>query len=96
MDGQEDTSVYTGPALDLSRKWSGSACSPAGTGCGTAGNPGHATSTYARVAVNNDDLYFFVHIRDDYQSYAVTPGSASSTGSPTRWSSSSIRAASRR
>jgi hypothetical protein len=25
------------------------------------------------VAVNNDNLYFFVHIRDDFQSYAVTP-----------------------
>ena len=23
--------------------------------------------------MNNDNLYFFVHIRDDYQSYAVTP-----------------------
>jgi LmbE family N-acetylglucosaminyl deacetylase len=75
MDGQEDASVYTGPALDLSRKWSGSACSPAGVDCGTAtgANPGDPTSSYARVAVNNDDLYFFVHVRDDFQSYAVTP-----------------------
>jgi len=73
MDGQEDASVYTGPALDLSRKWSGGACSPAGVDCGTAGIPGGATSTYARVAVNNDNLYFFVHIRDDFQGYAVTP-----------------------
>ncbi|MFL6035163.1 MAG: PIG-L family deacetylase [Gaiellaceae bacterium] len=73
MDGQEDASVYTGPALDLSRKWSGSACAPAGVDCGTAGTPGDATSSYGRVAVNNDNLYFFVHIRDDFQSYAVTP-----------------------
>jgi hypothetical protein len=73
MDGQQDASVYTGPALDLSRKWSGSACTPAGVDCGTAGNPGDATSTYARVAVNNDNLYFFVHVRDEFQSYAVTP-----------------------
>lgn len=73
MDGQEDASVYTGRPLDLSRKWSGSACDPAGVDCGTAGNPGDPTSSYAKVAVNNDNLYFFVHIRDDYQSYAVTP-----------------------
>ena len=47
MDGQEDAGVYTGPALDLSRKWSGGACSPAGTDCGTAGAVGDATSSYA-------------------------------------------------
>src|SRR5262249_20985048 len=73
MDGQPDATVYTGPALDLSRKWSGGACSPAGVDCGTAGNPGDATSSYGKVAINGDNLYFFVHIRDDYQSYAVTP-----------------------
>jgi len=73
MDGLEDSAVYTGPALDLSRKWSGGACSPAGVDCGTAGAPGDATSTYARVAVNNDNLYFFIHVRDEFQSYAVTP-----------------------
>ena len=42
IDGQEDAGGYTGPALDLSRKWSGGACSPAGTDCGTAGHPGDA------------------------------------------------------
>lgn len=73
LDGQEDASVYTGPALDLSRKWSGSACSPAGIDCGTSGNPGDSTSTYARLAENGDNLYAFVHVRDDFQSYAVTP-----------------------
>ena len=74
MDGQEDASVYTGPALDLSRKWSGGACSPAGVGLR------HRRRTRATrrrptdaVVVNGDNLYFFVHIRDDFQSYAVTP-----------------------
>ena len=28
MDGNEDAGVYTGPPLDLSRKWSGGACNP--------------------------------------------------------------------
>jgi hypothetical protein len=73
MDGQPDASVYTGPALDLSRKWSGGACNPPGVDCGTSGTPGDATSSYAKVAENGDNLYFFVHIRDDFQSYAVTP-----------------------
>src|SRR5262249_15124338 len=73
MDGQEDPTVYTGPALDLSRKWSGSACDPVGVDCGTSGAPGDQTSSYGKVAVNGDNLYFFVHIRDDFQSYAVTP-----------------------
>src|SRR5262249_47772422 len=75
MDGQEDATVYTGPALDLSRKWTGAAtaCSPPGVDCGTSGNPGEQTSTYAKVAVNGDNLYFFIHVRDDFQSYAVTP-----------------------
>src|SRR5262249_50299389 len=54
MDGNEDPTVYTGPALDLSRKWSGGACNPPGVDCGTSGSAGDATSTYARVAVNGD------------------------------------------
>ena len=63
-----------GPALDLSRKWSGGACSPAGVDCGTAGAV-RATRPRptARSPINGDNLYFFVHIRDEFQSYAVTP-----------------------
>jgi LmbE family N-acetylglucosaminyl deacetylase len=34
------------------------------------GTPG---TTYAKVTRSGEDLYFFIHIRDDYQSYAVTP-----------------------
>ena len=37
------------------------------------GAPATRRRRYARVAVNSDNLYFFVHIRDDFQSYAVTP-----------------------
>ena len=75
MDGQADATVYTGPALDLSRKWTGAAttCNPLGVDCGTSGAPGDLTSSYGKVAINGDNLYFFVHIRDDFQSYAVTP-----------------------
>ena len=74
MDGQEDAAVYTGPALDLGRKWSGGACTPGRHGLRhRRAHPGDATSTYARVAVNGDNLYFFIHVRDDFQSYAVTP-----------------------
>ena len=73
LDGQESPGEYPGPALDISRLWQGSPCSPAGVDCGTSGAVGDPTSTYAKVAWNNDNLYFFIHVRDDYQSYAVTP-----------------------
>ncbi|HEX5926568.1 MAG TPA: Ig-like domain repeat protein [Baekduia sp.] len=56
---------YTGPQLDLSRVWEGAACAPMGTDCGTG--------SYAKVTHRNDALYFFVHVVDDFQSYAVTP-----------------------
>ena len=74
MDGQEDASAYTGPALDLSRKWSGGGVRPGRLGLrhGRAPRRRRRRPT-RRVAVNNDNLYFFVHIRDDFQSYAVTP-----------------------
>ncbi len=35
--------------------------------------PGDPNSTYAKVVVANDNLYFFIHVKDDFQSYAVTP-----------------------
>ena len=47
---------------------------PLGVDCGTTGTVGDpATSTYAKVTWHDDDLYFFVHVRDEFQSYAVTP-----------------------
>ncbi|MES1193638.1 MAG: PIG-L family deacetylase, partial [Solirubrobacterales bacterium] len=56
---------YTGPQLDLSRVWEGAACAPMGTDCGTG--------SYAKVTQRDDALYFFVHVVDDFQSYAVKP-----------------------
>ena len=47
---------------------------PLGVDCGTAGTVGDpATSTYAKVTRHGDDLYVFVHVRDEFQSYAVKP-----------------------
>jgi hypothetical protein len=73
VDGQADAGEYPGPALDISRNWQGSACSPAGVDCGTSGAAGDPTSTYAKAAWSDDALFFYIHVRDDYQSYAVTP-----------------------
>jgi hypothetical protein len=72
VDGNEG-SDYTGEALDVGRKWEPGGntrnCSPQGVDCGSAG----ANRTYAKVTRHGDDLYFFVHVIDDFQSYAVTP-----------------------
>jgi LmbE family N-acetylglucosaminyl deacetylase len=77
LDGVEGAGEYTGEALDIGRKWEpgGSTrdCSPPGVDCGSSGAPGTDTSTYAKVARFGDDLYFFIHVRDEFQSYAVTP-----------------------
>src|SRR6266540_3495622 len=77
LDGVEGAGEYTGEALDIGRKWEpgGSTrdCSPPGVDCGSSGAVGSDTSTYAKVTRFGDDLYFFVHVRDDYQSYAVKP-----------------------
>src|SRR4029079_7865098 len=79
VDGVETAGEYSGEALDIGRKWEPGGttrdCSPAGVDCGNAAGaaPGTANSTYAKVAWRNDALYFFIHIRDDYQSYAITP-----------------------
>ena len=76
MDGVEGAGEYTGPALDLSRtlvrRRQLRRPSP---DCGTSPGrcPGDPTSTYAKVAWNADNLYLFIHVRDDFQSYAVTP-----------------------
>jgi LmbE family N-acetylglucosaminyl deacetylase len=76
VDGVEDA-AYSGEALDVGRKWEpgGSTrnCAPQGVDCGSSGAPGTPNSTYAKVVRSGDDLYFFVHVKDDFQSYAVTP-----------------------
>jgi uncharacterized repeat protein (TIGR01451 family) len=73
LDGAEGTGEYTGPALDLGTSWQGAPCAPPGVNCGSTGAVGGPTSTYAKVAWRNDALYLFIHVRDDYQSYASKP-----------------------
>jgi LmbE family N-acetylglucosaminyl deacetylase len=80
VDGVEGAGEYAGSeALDVGRKWEPGGntrnCDPAGVDCGdTPGSaPGSPDTTYAKVTRFGDDLYFFIHVRDDYQSYAVTP-----------------------
>ena len=74
LNGQEDPGEYGGPALDVGKKWEGADCAPVGVDCGTTGTVGDpATSTYAKVTRSGDDLYFFVHVRDEFQGYAVKP-----------------------
>ncbi len=74
LDGAEAVGEYPGPALSLATSWQGiPGCVPAGINCGSLGAPGTPTSSYARVVRSGDDLYFFVHVRDDFQSYAVQP-----------------------
>jgi LmbE family N-acetylglucosaminyl deacetylase len=65
LDAVESAGEYTGPALDISRRWEGAACDPDGTDCGTG--------SYAKVNWNGDDLYLFVHVVDDTQSFPATP-----------------------
>ena len=65
LDGSEGASEYGGPALDVGKRWEGTNCDPPGVDCGAG--------TYAKVTRHGDDLYFFVHVRDDFQSYAVKP-----------------------
>ena len=77
LDGQEGSGEYSGEPLDVGRKWepggSTRSCSPAGVDCGSSSAPGTAGSTYAKVSRHGDDLYFLVHVKDDFQAYAVAP-----------------------
>ncbi|WP_211233041.1 PIG-L family deacetylase [Solirubrobacter soli] len=77
MDGQEGAGEYSGEALEIGRKWEpgGSTrnCSPLGVDCGSSSATGTANSTYAKVTRSGEDLYFFIHVKDDFQSYAVKP-----------------------
>ena len=74
VDGAEGAGEYPGPAIDVGKKWEGTDCAPVGVDCGTTGTVGDpATSTYAKLAWHDDALYAFVHVRDEFQSYAVTP-----------------------
>ncbi|HEX6026195.1 MAG TPA: PIG-L family deacetylase [Solirubrobacter sp.] len=76
LDGVASPGEYPGEALDIGRIWEGGArCTPDGVDCGTAPGvmPGSPDSTYAKVAWRDDALYFFINVRDEFQSYAVTP-----------------------
>ncbi len=71
VDGVAGAGEYPGPALDIGRIWQGA------TGCTTAAdcgvNNGTGESNFAKVSWSDDALNVFVHVRDDYQAYAVTP-----------------------
>jgi LmbE family N-acetylglucosaminyl deacetylase len=67
VDGQEGGGEYAGPALDIGRVWQGAA------GCASTADCGKDGGNYAKVTRSGDDLYFLVHVQDDYQSYAVKP-----------------------
>lgn len=54
VDGAEGSGEYSGPALDLSRLWEGSACASA-EDCSASG----------KVTWTADDLYVLVKVRDD-------------------------------
>ncbi|WP_202868079.1 hypothetical protein [Kribbella sindirgiensis] len=70
VDGKADPGEYPGPTLDLGRIWQGaSAC----TGVDDCGVSSTGEGNTAKVSWSDDALYFFIHARDDYQSYAVTP-----------------------
>ncbi|MFF1816296.1 sugar-binding protein [Kribbella sp. NPDC058245] len=63
VDGKAGPGEYSGPTLDVNRIWQGA------DGCT---GPADCGST-AKVSWSDDALYFFIHVNDDYQSYAVTP-----------------------
>ena len=68
--------MYTGPgARPRAASGRAAACCarPASTAAPPA-PPGDPTCDATRRSrVNGDNLYFFIHVRDDFQSYAVTP-----------------------
>jgi LmbE family N-acetylglucosaminyl deacetylase len=70
VDGKADPGEYPGPTLDLGRIWQGATTCTGVDDCGVSSTGEGST---AKVSWSNDALYFFVHVRDDYQSYAVTP-----------------------
>jgi LmbE family N-acetylglucosaminyl deacetylase len=70
VDGRAAAGEYPGPTLDLGRIWQGAATCTGTDDCGVSSTGEGST---AKVSWSDDALYFFIHIRDDYQSYAVTP-----------------------
>jgi len=70
VDGTAAAGEYSGPTLDLGRIWQGATTCTGTDDCGVSATGEGST---ARVTWSEDALYFFIHVRDDYQSYAVTP-----------------------
>lgn len=76
VDGTYSAGEYTGERLDIGRYWEGGKrCTPNGVDCGTedGATPGAARTSWAQVSHRGDALYFWIHVQDDYQGYAVTP-----------------------
>ncbi|GAB3946368.1 sugar-binding protein [Kribbella albertanoniae] len=63
VDGKAAPGEYPGPTLDVNRIWQGASGCIGPADCGST----------AKVSWSDDALYFFIHVNDDYQSYAVTP-----------------------
>ncbi|MFU8874257.1 PIG-L family deacetylase [Micromonospora sp. SL4-19] len=72
VDGVATGEEYPGPRLDIGRIWQGASGCTGTADCGVSGTS-DPDSSYAKVSRSDDALYFFIHVRDDYQSYAVTP-----------------------
>ncbi|MEI8408346.1 MULTISPECIES: PIG-L family deacetylase [unclassified Kribbella] len=70
VDGEAEPGEYPGPTLDLGRIWQGAANCAGVDDCGVSST---GEGNTAKVSWSDDALYFFIHVRDDYQSYAVTP-----------------------
>jgi GlcNAc-PI de-N-acetylase/Carbohydrate family 9 binding domain-like len=70
VDGTAGPGEYPGPTLDLGRIWQGATGCTGVEDCGVSST---GEGNTAKVTWSDDALYFFIHVRDDYQSYAVTP-----------------------
>ena len=70
VDGKAAPGEYPGPTLDLGRIWQGASGCTGVDDCGVSATGAGST---AKVSRSDDALYFFIHVRDDFQSYAVTP-----------------------
>ncbi|GAB2631421.1 PIG-L family deacetylase [Kribbella swartbergensis] len=70
VDGKAEPGEYPGPTLDLGRIWQGAGNCTGVEDCGVSST---GEGNTAKVSWSGDALYFFIHVRDDYQSYAVTP-----------------------
>jgi|GEM_PF-422670 len=75
VDAVATAGEYTGAALDIGRRWEGGACAPIGVDCGNLAGAvaGADGTTWAKTTWKDGDLYFFAHIQDDFQGYAVSP-----------------------